>query len=119
MPKRLRQNSLLTQLEVNYVFYIIFIFYRSLYNKYVDSFSQFTPNILISSKDIFENSYKQLKTRRKINSRKASLKILFQKRSHSTSSSALLALLGCASNGVLVQTEQSGTLHVLKKCFVA
>lgn len=75
-------------------------------------------SILISLKD-FANSYKQFKTGRKIGSRKASLKKIVQKTGHSISSSTALALLGYANNGFLAQIEETGTLYVLKKCFVA
>lgn len=76
--KELRQNFLPTQLDAYYVFHIIFIFYKLLYNKHVNSFSWFIPNIFISLKDS-ENSYKQLKTGRKMDSKKVSLKKIISK----------------------------------------
>lgn len=66
-------------------------------------------SILISLKDL-ANSYKQFKSGRKIDLKKASFKKFVQKKGHSISSSTVLALLGYANNGFLVQIEETGTL---------
>ena len=57
---------------------------------------------------------------KKVNPGKAFFKKKFlQRKYHSISSSALPALIRYANSGLLVQTEERGTVYVFKKCFVA
>lgn len=63
--KTTETKFLIAQLHAYYIFHIIFIFYSTLYNKYVDKqFFIVHSSILISLKDL-ANSYQQFKTGRK------------------------------------------------------